>query len=639
MVEEIQVSLIGQPNVGKSCLFSRLTGINVVSSNYPGTTVEFNEGTITVDKKIFHIHDLPGTYSLSPNSNDERTVIEMIRSRKSDIFIIVADATNPEPSLVLISEILELNLPLIIAFNKYDLAIKKYDINIDKLSQIFEIPFIPVSSKTGEGINVLLNAISTGKARTSNYKVPYDGHIVECVKKIQNMNPTIKWGTAIKFLENLDVSGINIPSDTKSSIVNMQDKFMEIHGESVNIHLARDRYGNAHIITTETIKRKNHGQTHVEKFSEMTINPLTGAPILALVLTLTLTCTIFLGGYLSELFDKVYSSTVEAILSNFEFTTVEKTLINGTSDGIKAVLELVIPYIMIFYIILGVLEDTGYMPRAVVLLDRMMHKIGLHGNGFIPMMIGFGCNVPAILATRSIRSQRERIILCSLICMAVPCSAQLAIIAGVTGRFAGYVWSFVIVSTLIIIGACIGLFLNKKLPHDPSYLAIELPELEFPKISNIIRKMWIRTNDFFKLAVPLLILGSVIIELLLQYDLLIKIVQPMSWITVSLLGLPATTIIAFITGIIRKEMAYGMLAILAKSQDLTSFMLPHQFAIFGMVMATYFPCLAAIIALYHEFGIKHTFLVTASSMTVALIIGSGFNGILSVLNVLNFIDV
>ena len=167
----IQVSMIGQPNVGKSSLFSRLTGIGVISSNYPGTTVEFDEATVTMDDVTLHFHDLPGTYSLYANSDDERVVIDMLRDAENDVILVVADSTNLESSLVLTIEVSELGIPLIVALNKYDLASKRYDVDVDGLGRVLGVPVVPVSSKTGEGVDNLLHAISGGSAKVSDYRV------------------------------------------------------------------------------------------------------------------------------------------------------------------------------------------------------------------------------------------------------------------------------------------------------------------------------------------------------------------------------------------------------------------------------------------------------------------------------------
>ncbi len=631
----IQVALVGQPNVGKSMLFTRLTGVGVITSNYPGTTVEFDEATVNYKDVVMHVHDLPGTYSLSTNSEDEKVVMEMLCDNDNDVIAVVADSTNLESSLVLAIEVCELGLPTMMVLNKFDL--KRFDFDIDTLTKIIGIPVIPVSARTGEGVDDLLKAIYEKMARVSDYRVQYDGHIVNYVKEIMAMDPSITWGMAIKMMEGVGHYIESASDDVRKRIEEMNEEFTSIHGEGMNVHLARDRYGDAHIIAMTVCKRTEQKSSRKDRISEMTINPSTGIPILIAVLVATFACLIFVGGLLAEGIDTLYENIVGTALSDFGRQIggeLGEAIMTGIDNGISAILGLVIPYIMVFYILLGILEDSGYLPRAVVLLDRTLHKIGLHGNAFIPMMVGLGCNVPAILSTRIIRSRRERIILCTVICMAVPCSAQLATITGVTGRYAGFVWVLVLLILLVALGTISGIVLNSRLKYEPSNLAMELPELQMPRLRNVLAKMWMRTSDFFKLAVPLLIVGCIIIELLVSYGVLDEIVDPMSWLTVGLLGLPAVTIIAFIAGILRKEMSYGMLVILAGTQgitEITDFMTPHQFIVFGVVMSIYLPCLATMTAMYRELGLKETVKISLATIIVAVAIGSIFNAVLNVI--------
>ena len=203
-MQRMQIALIGQPNVGKSSLFTRLTGVGVISSNYPGTTVEFEESTVIVDDKELNIHDLPGIYSLSTNSGEDLIVVDMLRDRTNDAVVVVADSTNLESSLVLAIEIIELGIPVILALNKMDLADKRFRINSEKLSEILGIPVAPVSSKTGEGVDGLLKLISSGKASVSEYRTRYDGHIMGYIESMMSIDGSLPWGSAVKMLEGLD---------------------------------------------------------------------------------------------------------------------------------------------------------------------------------------------------------------------------------------------------------------------------------------------------------------------------------------------------------------------------------------------------------------------------------------------------
>ena len=302
--------MIGQPNVGKSSLFSRLTGIGVISSNYPGTTVEFDEATVTMDDVTLHFHDLPGTYSLYANSDDERVVIDMLRDAENDVILVVADSTNLESSLVLTIEVSELGIPLIVALNKYDLAAKRYDVDVDGLSRVLGVPVVPVSSKTGEGVSDLLHAISGGSAKVSDYRVMYDGHVMRYVEELRMMDPSITWGYAIKLLEGVDIGGSPVSSEVKDRIFQMSEEFAGIHKEPINMHLARDRYGDAHIIVMEALVKKQAPVSRKDRLAEITINPSTGIPILIGVLALTFGILIFVGDILATLVDDAYTGLV-----------------------------------------------------------------------------------------------------------------------------------------------------------------------------------------------------------------------------------------------------------------------------------------------------------------------------------------
>ena len=445
------------------------------------------------------------------------------------------------------------------------------------------------------------------------------------------MDGSVSWGSAVKMLEGLGMFVERESPEVEAYVRQVSAEFRETHGDMLDVHIARDRYGDAHVIAMSAVEPIAGGMSRKDRISEMTISPSTGIPILLCVLAATFFCLIYVGGLLAEAVDAFYTGLVGTALADFGREVggdLGEAIMSGIDGSLSAILGLVIPYIMVFYIVLGILEDSGYLPRAVILLDRSMHKLGLHGNAFIPIMVGFGCNVPAILATRAVRSKRERMILCTIICMAVPCSAQLATITGVTGRYAGAVWVLVIFAVLIALGFASGAILNKRLKREPSNLAMELPELQMPTAKNVLLKMWYRTSDFFKLAVPLLIVGSIVIEVLMQFDLLEPMVEPMSWLTAGILGLPPVTIIAFIAGILRKEMSYGMLVILAAAQgitDITLFMDARQFVVFGVVMSVYMPCLATMTAMGKELGLKETAIVSLTTICVAVVIGAAFN--------------
>ena len=625
-----KVALVGQPNVGKSSLFTRLTGVGVISSNYPGTTVEFDEGVVTRNGKTVSVHDLPGTYSMSGNSDDEKVVLRDLWEGRNDTVILVADATNLVSSLVLCFEALELGLPTIIALTKIDEARKRNRIDIDALSGILGVPVMPVSSKTSEGVDALADAVCEGRARASGFRVEYMPDIEKAIVALEDGLPDNlkfnKRGVAVKLLEESEPFDEMIGTDLKHTVAVMKKLYRDGTGQSLAVGIASSRYAEAENIVSDVVSESDTKPSLADRISDVMITPVTGIPILLAVCLVILTTIVYVGSFLDGVVSSVYEAVVGTAIIDLggdsEFWTAVLTGIDGS---IQAIMSLVIPYIMVFYIILGILEDSGYLTRAVVLLDRTMHHFGLHGGSFIPIIVGLGCNVPAIMAVRTVQSRREKVILSSMIVMAVPCSAQMAIIMGATGSYSGIVYAFGILVMLVCLAVITGVLMNRFMKYEPSNLAMELPDLQVPSAKNVLFKTWYRIKDFFYIAFPLLVVGSIVVELLLQYDLLDVIVDPLSPVIVGMLGLPAVCSIAFIVGILRKEMALGMLQILAGGVALEAFMTPDQFVVFGVVMAVYMPCVATLITMWKEIGWKETIGVSVLSIVVAILLGTATN--------------
>lgn len=625
-----KVALVGQPNVGKSSLFTRLTGVGVISSNYPGTTVEFDEGVVTRNGKTVSVHDLPGTYSMSGNSDDEKVVLRDLWEGRNDTVILVADATNLVSSLVLCFEALELGLPTIIALTKIDEARKRNRIDIDALSGILGVPVMPVSSKTSEGVDALADAVCEGRARASGFRVEYMPDIEKAIVALEDGLPDNlkfnKRGVAVKLLEESEPFDEMIGTDLKHTVAVMKKLYRDGTGQSLAVGIASSRYAEAENIVSDVVSESDTKPSLADRISDVMITPVTGIPILLAVCLVILTTIVYVGSFLDGVVSSVYEAVVGTAIIDLggdsEFWTAVLTGIDGS---IQAIMSLVIPYIMVFYIILGILEDSGYLTRAVVLLDRTMHHFGLHGGSFIPIIVGLGCNVPAIMAVRTVQSRREKVILSSMIVMAVPCSAQMAIIMGATGSYSGIVYAFGILVMLVCLAVVTGVLMNRFMKYEPSNLAMELPDLQVPSAKNVLFKTWYRIKDFFYIAFPLLVVGSIVVELLLQYDLLDVIVDPLSPVIVGMLGLPAVCSIAFIVGILRKEMALGMLQILAGGVALEAFMTPDQFIVFGVVMAVYMPCVATLITMWREIGWKETIGVSVLSIVVAILLGTATN--------------
>ncbi|MEM2944447.1 MAG: ferrous iron transport protein B [Methanomassiliicoccales archaeon] len=633
----MRIALLGNPNVGKSVLFSKITGIGVISSNYPGTTVEFEEGKITFRGETLLFYDLPGIYSLSGISEDEIVATKLLAEKKPDILIVVADATRLVQSIVLILQLIELGYRVIVALNFMDIARRRYKIDTQLLSRILEIPVIPTVAITGEGINDLLSLISNRTIQRSSFVVRYDTHIERILQELADHVKEWKTeynlrGALLKLLEGNHFFSEFFCDEVKNLSEELKIEFENTHHETIDVHIGRDRYGEAGRIASQVVGEIEREETLGEKVSRITIRPITGIPILILILATVFLSIVYLGGFIESWLVETYKKITEDLfssLASFIGGQIGIAISRGIDLSLQAILSIVIPYIFVFYLILAILEDTGYLPRTVALLDGLMHRLGLHGRAIIPMIVGVGCNVPAILATRILESKRERLILATLIVMSIPCSAQLAIIFGVVGHYGGLTYALGIIAILFLILLAIGRLMHKLVKLEPSSVAMEMPDLVIPKFKNIFFKTYIRIRDFFIVAFPILFIGSLLLEVLIEFQVLEMIVEPMSFLTLGLLGLPSVTIIALIFGILRKEMAFQLLVLLFGTTNLALVLSPNQLFVFGLVMATYIPCLSTIAVLLREFNAKKTLMILLFSLMLSLAMGTIANFLLT----------
>ncbi|TFG55470.1 MAG: ferrous iron transport protein B [Methanomassiliicoccus sp.] len=633
----MEIVLVGNPNVGKSVVFNSLTGVGAISSNYPGTTVEYLKAEVLMGGKKVTVVDLPGLYSLTAGTEDQMVAARMLHSSRPDCVLVVADATRLEPSLVLIFQLLELGYPVLVAMNLMAVARKRGELDIKALSSILGVPIVPTVAVTGEGMEELVKALVNCESRPSDFRVSYDSHIeayLEVMKRGLG-EISLKYaprGASIKLLEGDENFTEGVPKELPQQVRRLREEFRKEHKEDLEVHINRDRYGEAGRIISEIVHPRPQPRTRGQKLSDLTMRPATGIPIMFGVLIGVLLTIILLGSWLEGMLLTLYGDLIGNFfidLGNAIGGDIGPALASGLNLSIQAILAIVIPYILLFYLILALLEDSGYLPRVVVLLDSVMHKIGLHGQAIIPMLVGMGCNVPAILATRVIESRREKLILATIIIMAVPCSAQMAVIIGTVGKYGGLVYVAAILLILLGLVLLLGLLLHRALKFEPTSLMVEIPDLSVPRSRNVITKTWMRVKEFFLVAFPILLVGSIVLELLSAYGILQSLVDPLSFFTVGFLGLPAIIIIALIFGVLRKEMSFQLLIVLFGTADLASVMTVEQLFVFALIMATFMPCMSALAVMIREYGLKDSLKVTFASITLAFALGGTAHFILS----------
>ncbi|MBN2013655.1 MAG: ferrous iron transporter B [Candidatus Altiarchaeota archaeon] len=563
----MKILLVGNPNVGKSVVFSRLTGVDVVVSNYPGTTVEYTNGSMRIGEETSELIDTPGTYSLEPRSKVEEVTAQMIK--EADVVINVVDSTNLERNLYLTLELLELDIPLIVALNMWDEA-KHLGIEIDreKLEEILRIPVIPTVAVTGEGIKELVSRISEAKS------------------------PDVKKHTR-------------------------DDRWVDI-GKIVK--------------EVQVVRHRHH--TIGERIADATIRPLTGVPFALAVLAVTFMMVALVGeGLKSILFDPIfelYKPLVMQLSLLLGYGTPLHYILVGElsgggidfmeslgllTTGLYVPFAVILPYIVAFYFMLSVLEDSGYLPRLATLMDNIFHRLGMHGHGIVPVFLGLGCNVPGIIATRTLETRKQRFIAATLMAIAVPCMGQTAMIFAILGDRVEYL--YLIFITLILVYVIGGLIMNRFVQGECPEIFLEVPPYRRPSLKTLLKKTLLRVKWFLADAIPWLFFGIFLVNMLYTLGFLDLIGGIFAPLVESWFGLPREVVVVLLAGFLRKDLAVGMLL----SPRISGMMTPEQFVVTAVVLTMYFPCAASFATLFKELGLRDTIESALIMVSTAFLVG------------------
>ena len=627
------VALAGNANVGKSVVFNQLTGLHQHIGNWPGKTVEKAEGTLHFKDYSIDIVDLPGIYSLSTFSLEELISRDYIAVERPDLVINIVDASLLERNMFFTLQLLELETPMIMALNQMDLA-KKKGIRIDheKLEKLLGIPVIPTVAVSGTGIYELLQKaveVTEKKVKMGPLKARYGKEIEERIEKISSLLEKIqfkypaRW-VAIKLLEGdnevkKEINDIN--PEIVSTAVKLAKEIEEIHEHSCSTVITSERYEVASRIAREVreitppIKPSMAERIHI-----ITTHKISGYPIMVLSVLSIFYLIFAFGDYTSGLLGDSLFGLKPIFEGIFGTGFVGKLVWGGVMEGIIGGITVALPYILPFYFILYFLEDSGYLSRIAFLMDNFMHTIGLHGKAFIPIMLGFGCNVPGCLGCRIMETTRERL-LAAFVVTLVPCAATTVIILGLVGAFVSIQWALALYIIDLLIVFFLGRLAFKALPGEPTALIMEMSDYRAPHLKTVLKQTWFRLIEFVTMAFPLIIVGSLVIKIVEILNLLEPIANILSPVTVTWLGLPAITGITLIFGVLRKELTLIMLATLFGTTNFAQVMTPVQMIVFTLVAMLYIPCIATIAALVKEFGWKKTYFITVFEILLALLLG------------------
>jgi len=627
------VIFIGQPNSGKSTLFNAIAGPKAETSNFPGTTVKHTHSRVTVEGRVLNIVDLPGTYSLNPSEPAEKVVLSHLYQEKPDLIINVVDASILGRSLELTLELLELEYPMIVALNMVDLAEKK-GILIDpgKLERLLGVRVVPTIASHGRGVKELLEAAFACLDAGSRAPSPrLSSDVEEEIKRFSEEIPdnfpveANRRFTAVKMLESNEVFCGQVLADIEPilnrKLKSAKKRIEEKRGAPAYEVIAAERHHLAlKILEQSSHVRRGQHLSWDKRVDVILMHPLLGYPILAGVFLLFFFLIFKIGGPLEAMLLGPLGRLREYFSGQLGSGLLFH-IADGLLQGIGGGVAIVLPYFLPLLFFMAFLEDLGYLARAGFLLDTFMHQIGLHGKSVSPFILGFGCNVPAILSTRILESQRDRI-LTSLLIPFIPCSARTTIILALVAFYLGPFWALGFYFFNILIVAVIGRLLTFFFKSPSPGLILEIPSLKLPSLKKMASKTYVELRAFSKFAWPLLVGGSIVLSLL-QFLTLDKILNVLfSPLVVHGLGLPRELGITLVFGFLRKELSLIMMlqALGVEYSHLLSVVSREQILVFTVFVSFFIPCLSTFAVLWKEIGKKIAFLSAGLSIIVAILV-------------------
>ncbi|OSS41722.1 Ferrous iron transport protein B [Desulfurella amilsii] len=649
-MKSFNIALIGNPNVGKSAIFNELTGASAHVGNWPGVTVEKKVGKFTYLDTEINVVDLPGIYSLSADSIDERIARDYIVKQKPDLVVCIADSTNLVRNLYLFVLLKELGAKTLLALNMIDLVKNKLEIDDAKLSQSLKTRIVKTSATKKIGIDKLKEAIFDELHHAEEELfVDYGSDIERSIEKIKNLLedidlPQNKRFLAVKLLEQDAAITEELKKLQKDNIV--ENALLEINNlEKIYPDLQTEIIEKRYALIEGTVKNTTKHLVSIEdrltlsdKIDKIVTNRYLGIPIFAIAMLIVFEATFKLGGFFAGYIEQSFGWFGEASAQYIHNPVLQSFVKDGLIGGVGTVIVF-LPNILILFLFLSFLEDVGYMARAAFVMDKLMHSIGLPGRAFIPLILGFGCNVPAIMATRTIADEKDRL-LTILINPFISCTARLPIYVLLTSIFFSNKNPALIIFSLYTLGIIVAVASAKlfrstipKLKGKVSFLIMELPIYRLPTVRALALHSWEKTREFLKKAGTIILFGVILVWLLSSLPFGVEYASEKSYVGV--LGKFFAPIlspvgfgfwqaaVALFFGLLAKETVVGTMGTLFGGEDKLSSTLPHLMdplsAYAFMVMSLlYIPCLATIGVIYRE---TSSFKWTAFSVAYSLFIG------------------
>jgi ferrous iron transport protein B len=632
--ETLVVCLAGNPNVGKSSLFNALTGATCDTGNASGITTEACALCRRWCDRPVEVVDLPGTYALEAHAGDQRVARRALLETRPDVVVAVVDATNLARNLYLVLQLQDMGFRVVVALNLVDEA-KRRDVEIDvaRLSLSLAVPVVPTVAPRGTGLAELREIVLEAAAAPASPAAGRGTFLPASAEdRIVALETAIEQGGGAPFGLSSRAAALAVlegDGELAAALEHGALAVLTADDDALPLSITKARHAAARAIAAActTEKRKERAAA----LWRLTTTARTGVPILIVVVAAMFATLFVVGEALSRLltgaWDVWVSPAVTAVVTGlFGDGVLGRTILWGVDGGILATLAVGIPYILTFYFILAFVEDSGYMNAAAFLSDRVMHRFGLHGRAVIPLIAAGGCNVPAVIGTRSLSTMRERVIAATLSVL-MPCSARTAVIIGAVAAFAGWQWALLVYGITFVIALTAGLALNRMLPGEKGTFVMEMFPFRRPVLRQVARKTWRRFREFVWDAAPIILLGSMALGLLYETGFIWRLTEPLAPVVEGWLMLPAVAGLTLIFAVLRKELALQLLLAFAAVSvggavtSLDSFMTTPQIVTYAIVNTIYIPCLATIAVLGRELGWKRTAYISAGTVVLALLAG------------------
>ena len=623
----MRFALIGQPNCGKSTLFNQVAGYKAETGNFSGTTVTFTESKVRVMGEVVTIVDLPGTYTLAGMNPAECVALNYLTIQPVDVIINVIDASHMVQGLSLTFELMEIGRPVVVALNMMDEA-ARMGLKIDgpKLQEMLGIPVLPLIASKGRGVKqIFTQAHAAAKAGIAPKRITYSADLEAAIHSAAasidgQFAPLNAELVAIKLLEStsqvVEEARKKAP-ELLQQVSAKQQEIAEQRGQLPAWLVNAERRQQATQLMDAVVHQGKRYITLRDQVDDVLLHPILGYIGLVAILFIFFEAVYGFGRLIEAPLTAILDALTTFVLGYVTSGTLLYQIVLGLMQGISGGVAIVLPYLAPFLVGMGILEDIGYLPRVAFLMDALMHKIGLHGKAVVPFILGFGCNVPAVMSTRILEDKRDRYIAAALSTM-VPCAARLAVVFGLVAFYVGPVIALAIYLFNLFVIAVTGKLLTKFMPEDSPGLILEMPVYRIPTLRTVVQKSWFRVREFIIEAWPVLIVGSVVLALLSFFSLtqyINVVVSPITWI----LGLPSPVGVPLIFGVLRKELSLIMLGQALGSTNFSTVLTPVQMITFSVFVVFYIPCLATLSVLRRELGTREMLSIAALTVCVALV--------------------